>query len=139
MSTRWSLSGPGGKVRGGRRQDVYENGKPSQRPSQRLTRGWLTRPWVRADNEMDGLRPPPPLRRPSTLAPSLLLRKEDAVEAQLKALQHNNFPTLDHGIEVLYKFSGFDPWQRSSYFGRSLDLGKSLCVRVRVCVCFCSQ
>jgi hypothetical protein len=74
---------------------------------------------------MEGLRPPPPLKRPSTLAPSLLLRREDAVEAQLKALQHNNFPTLDHGIEVLYKFSGFDPWQRSSYFGRSLDLGGS--------------
>lgn len=46
------------------------------------------------------------------------------MEAQLKALQHNNFPTLDHGIEVLYRFANFDPFSRSNYFGRSLDLGQ---------------
>lgn len=31
--------------------------------------------------------------------------------------QHNNFPTLDAGIETLYKFAGIDPFARSHYFG----------------------
>lgn len=31
-----------------------------------------------------------------------------------QALKHNNFPTIDHGIETLYRFAGFDPWDRSS-------------------------
>lgn len=66
---------------------------------------------------------PPPLRRSNKLSPSLLLTREAAMEAQLKALKNNNFPTSDHGLEVMYRFAGFDPWQRSVYFGRSLDLG----------------
>lgn len=59
------------------------------------------------------------------MAPSLWLSREDVVEVQLKALQENNTPTIDAGIEVLYRFAGFDPWQRSTYFGVSLDLGQS--------------
>lgn len=67
-------------------------------------------------------------RKSAKLAPSFLLTREDAVVAQLKALMHNNFPTNDHGIEVMYRFAGFDPWERSTYFGgpgsRALDLGQ---------------
>lgn len=66
----------------------------------------------------------PKPRKPGKLEPSYWLSREEAVEAQLKALKHNNFPTIDHGIETLYRFAGFDPWDRSSYFGVSLDLGQ---------------
>lgn len=59
------------------------------------------------------------------LQPSYFLTREQALEAQLKALKANNFPINDHGIEVLYRFAGIDPWSRSTYFGgRSLDLGQ---------------
>jgi len=30
----------------------------------------------------------------------------------------------DHGIEVLYRFADFSPFERADYFGRSLDLGQ---------------
>jgi hypothetical protein len=73
------------------------------------------------DNELRIPSQPP---KSSTLSPSLWLSREAAVEAQLKALQHNNFPTLDHGIEVLYRFTNFDPFARSNYFGVNLDLGQ---------------
>jgi hypothetical protein len=43
---------------------------------------------------------------------------------QLEALRQNNTPWVDHGIEVLYRFAAFDPFQRSHYFGRSWDLGQ---------------
>lgn len=46
------------------------------------------------------------------------------MEMQLNALQLNNEPHSDHGIEVLYRFTAFDPFERSTYFGRSLDLGQ---------------
>ncbi len=34
-----------------------------------------------------------------------------------QALQENNVPWVDHGIEVLYRFAAFDPFERSHYFG----------------------
>ena len=34
-----------------------------------------------------------------------------------QALQHNSFPSPDHGIEVMYRFSAFDPFSSSGYFG----------------------
>lgn len=43
---------------------------------------------------------------------------------QLEALRSNNQPYADHGIEVLYRFANFDPFTRSTYFGRPLDLGQ---------------
>ncbi|KAG2426418.1 hypothetical protein HYH02_014777 [Chlamydomonas schloesseri] len=49
---------------------------------------------------------------------------EDALRVQLEALQNNNTPYPDHGVEVLYRFANFDPFQRTKYFGRSLDLGQ---------------
>lgn len=80
---------------------------------------------VRAELDPDagGLRLPQPSKS-AILRPSLWLSAEDAVIAQLKALQQNSFPSHDQGIETLYRFAGFDPWTRSNYFGRSLDLGK---------------
>jgi hypothetical protein len=56
--------------------------------------------------------------------PSLDLDHVQAVERQMQVLKANNKPYLDHGIEVLYRFSNFDPFQRSLYFGRPLDLGQ---------------
>jgi len=73
--------------------------------------------------EPEGLRFPQPPKSPF-LAPSLWLSPEEAVDAQLAALKNNNSPYVDHGIEILYRFAGFDPWERSTYFGRSLDLGQ---------------
>lgn len=35
----------------------------------------------------------------------------------LQALQQNDLPTADHGVEVLYRFADFDPFARSCYFG----------------------
>lgn len=42
----------------------------------------------------------------------------------LQALHNNHSPHSDAGIEVLYRFAGFDPFQRTSYFGVTLDLGQ---------------
>ena len=39
------------------------------------------------------------------------------VHALMQALRDNNVPRVDHGIEVLYRFAAFDPFQRSHYFG----------------------
>lgn len=63
-------------------------------------------------------------KKPSKLEPSFWLSREDALEAQLKALQHNNFPHHDAGIEALYRFAAFDPFARTNYFGVNLDLGQ---------------
>eukprot|EP00898_Chlorokybus_atmophyticus_P003959 jgi/Chlat1/4564/Chrsp29S00342 len=49
---------------------------------------------------------------------------EVAIQKQLEALRLNDKPYIDHGIEVLYRFAGFDPFQRSLYFGRPHDLGQ---------------
>lgn len=43
---------------------------------------------------------------------------------QLRALQVNNEPWVDHGVEVLYRFAAFNPFERSTYFGQSWDLGQ---------------
>lgn len=42
---------------------------------------------------------------------------DEAINIQLQALQHNDKPYFDHGIEVLYRYADFDPFQRSKYFG----------------------
>lgn len=58
------------------------------------------------------------------LWPSFEFSKEEAIQLQLDALKDNNKPYPDHGVEILYRFSNLDPFQRSEYFGRSLDLGQ---------------
>jgi hypothetical protein len=47
-----------------------------------------------------------------------------APAACAQALQANDQPRYDHGIEVMYRFANFDPFQRSRYFGKSFDLGQ---------------
>ncbi|CAL5228251.1 g11352 [Coccomyxa viridis] len=56
--------------------------------------------------------------------PSLELTKEDAVKIQLAALQKNDDPYQDAGVELLYRFADLDPFARSKYFGWNLDLGQ---------------
>eukprot|EP00899_Mesostigma_viride_P010437 jgi/Mesvir1/19395/Mv10429-RA.1 len=56
--------------------------------------------------------------------PSLYLTAEECIAKQLDALRQNNHPYIDHGIEVMYRWADFDPFQRSRYFGRSFDLGQ---------------
>ncbi|ERM94859.1 uncharacterized protein LOC18422771 isoform X2 [Amborella trichopoda] len=58
------------------------------------------------------------------IGPSLNLSAEGAVKCQLDALKHNDHPQIDHGIEVMYRFAGFDPFERSTYFGPFFDLGQ---------------
>ena len=43
---------------------------------------------------------------------------------QLDSLARNDEPHLNHGILLLYNFALFDPWSRSDYFGRKMDLGQ---------------
>ncbi|KAI8470202.1 MAG: hypothetical protein J3K34DRAFT_264074 [Monoraphidium minutum] len=57
-------------------------------------------------------------------APRFDLDLDGALRVQLEALQSNNKPYNDHGIEVMYRFAAFDPFERSRYFGRSFDLGQ---------------
>ena len=59
-----------------------------------------------------------------SLSPSLQYDREETIQIQLESLRNNNDPYPDHGLEVLYRFAGIDPWSRSNYFGRSLDLGQ---------------
>jgi hypothetical protein len=35
----------------------------------------------------------------------------------MQSLRLNNTPYRDHGIEVMYRFAKFDPFERSRYFG----------------------
>ncbi|KAL0330814.1 UNVERIFIED_CONTAM: hypothetical protein Sangu_1626900 [Sesamum angustifolium] len=49
---------------------------------------------------------------------------EEAVRYQLDALMFNDQPRPDYGIEVMYRFAGFDPFERSTYFGPFFDLGQ---------------
>ncbi|GBG85682.1 hypothetical protein CBR_g40414 [Chara braunii] len=63
-------------------------------------------------------------RSSNLLEPRLELTAGASIGAQLAALKNNNRPYVDHGIEVLYRFAGFDPFSRSTYFGRRLDLGQ---------------
>eukprot|EP00850_Spirogloea_muscicola_P018071 SM000162S02349 [mRNA] locus=s162:27992:29043:+ [translate_table: standard] len=52
------------------------------------------------------------------------LSAEEAAHVQLGALKDNDQPYADHGVEVMYRFAGFDPFQRSRYFGHTYDLGQ---------------
>eukprot|EP00245_Coleochaete_scutata_P006091 TRINITY_DN20224_c0_g1_i1.p1 TRINITY_DN20224_c0_g1~~TRINITY_DN20224_c0_g1_i1.p1 ORF type:complete len:240 (+),score=41.98 TRINITY_DN20224_c0_g1_i1:99-818(+) len=58
------------------------------------------------------------------VGPSVELTAEEAVERQLLVLRNNDTPRPDHGVEVMYSFAGFDPFQRSRYFGHVYDLGQ---------------
>eukprot|EP00249_Psilotum_nudum_P019278 c27176_g1_i6 orf=213-680(+) len=54
----------------------------------------------------------------------LKMAAEEAVKCQLEALKNNDHPHQDHGVEVMYMFASFDPFQRSAYFGPYFDLGQ---------------
>lgn len=56
--------------------------------------------------------------------PSFEYTCDEALCRQLAALQQNDVPYIDHGVEVMYRFAGFDPFQRSTYFGPRYDLGQ---------------
>ena len=59
-----------------------------------------------------------------SLGPALDLSPDDALRMQMDALRDNDAPYRDHGVEVLYRFADIDPFARSSYSGRSQDLGQ---------------
>ncbi|GKE24341.1 hypothetical protein Tco_1435853 [Tanacetum coccineum] len=61
-------------------------------------------------------------KRPS--GPRLSYNAEECVQYQLDALMYNDQPRPDYGVEVMYRFAGFDPFERSLYFGPSFDLGQ---------------
>ncbi|CAJ1973750.1 unnamed protein product [Sphenostylis stenocarpa] len=63
-------------------------------------------------------------RKKKPFGPRLDFSAEDAVHNQLEALKHNDQPRQDYGIEVMYRFAGFDPFERSTYFGPFFDLGQ---------------
>ncbi|KAL6848899.1 hypothetical protein ACP4OV_021482 [Aristida adscensionis] len=63
-------------------------------------------------------------RKRKPFGPRLNFNAEEAVEYQLEALKYNDQPRQDYGIEVMYRFAGFDPFERSTYFGRQFDLGQ---------------
>ncbi|WVZ99690.1 hypothetical protein U9M48_044953 [Paspalum notatum var. saurae] len=63
-------------------------------------------------------------RERKPFGPRLNFTAEEAVEYQLESLKYNDQPRQDYGIEVMYRFAGFDPFERSSYFGRQFDLGQ---------------
>jgi len=58
------------------------------------------------------------------LGPSFDLDASGALNVQLAVLKRNDKPYFDHGIEVMYRFANFDPFQRSHYFGKNFDLGQ---------------
>jgi len=57
-----------------------------------------------------------PHERPDA-GPRYEYSRDEAITIQLQALQQNDKPYFDHGIEVLYRYANFDPFQRSKYFG----------------------
>ncbi|CAM8892578.1 unnamed protein product [Rhodiola kirilowii] len=63
-------------------------------------------------------------RRKRPFGPRLEFSAEEAVKHQLDALKYNDHPRPDYGIEVMYRFAGFDPFERSTYFGPFFDLGQ---------------
>ncbi|CAJ2643478.1 unnamed protein product [Trifolium pratense] len=63
-------------------------------------------------------------RKKKPIGPRLDFTAEDAVHHQLEALKYNDQPLQDYGIEVMYRFAGFDPFERSTYFGPFFDLGQ---------------
>jgi len=59
--------------------------------------------------------------------PNYVSTREEAVQTQLQALQRNNDPHKDFGVEVLYRFANIDLLcfnTLNRYFGRTLDLGR---------------
>lgn len=58
------------------------------------------------------------------LGPRCDMTAEEAIGCQLEALCNNDHPYADYGVEVMYRFAGFDPFQRSTYFGPFFDLGQ---------------
>ncbi|MQM14208.1 hypothetical protein Taro_047139 [Colocasia esculenta] len=65
-------------------------------------------------------------RKKRPFGPRLNFSAEEAVQWQLDALKYNDQPRQDYGIEVMYRFAGFDPFERSTYFGPFFDLGQSI-------------
>ncbi|XP_042002206.1 uncharacterized protein LOC121751523 isoform X1 [Salvia splendens] len=63
-------------------------------------------------------------RRKRPFGPRLSFSADEAVRHQLDALMFNDQPRPDYGIEVMYRFAGFDPFERSTYFGPFFDLGQ---------------
>ncbi|XP_052206652.1 uncharacterized protein LOC127811012 [Diospyros lotus] len=63
-------------------------------------------------------------RRKRPFGPRLNFTADEAVRYQLDALMFNDQPYQDYGIEVMYRFAGFDPFKRSTYFGPLFDLGQ---------------
>ncbi|KAH7524718.1 uncharacterized protein LOC107409207 isoform X1 [Ziziphus jujuba] len=63
-------------------------------------------------------------RKKRPFGPRLNFSAEEAVQCQLDALKYNDQPRQDYGIEVMYRFAGFDPFERSTYFGPFFDLGQ---------------
>ncbi|XP_010254295.1 PREDICTED: uncharacterized protein LOC104595308 isoform X2 [Nelumbo nucifera] len=63
-------------------------------------------------------------RRKRPFGPRLNFSAEEAVQYQLDALKYNDQPRQDYGVEVMYRFAGFDPFERSTYFGPFFDLGQ---------------
>ncbi|KAH7290394.1 hypothetical protein KP509_30G046800 [Ceratopteris richardii] len=58
------------------------------------------------------------------LGPRFDMTAQEAINCQLEALRNNDNPHPDYGVEIMYRFAGFDPFQRSGYFGTSFDLGQ---------------
>jgi hypothetical protein len=57
--------------------------------------------------------------------PSLKLSADETFAVQWQALQRNDEPTVDSGVECLYSFAVIDLFlARSTYFGASADLGQ---------------
>ncbi|KAL6543043.1 hypothetical protein OROHE_010563 [Orobanche hederae] len=52
------------------------------------------------------------------------VRSDEAVRHQLDELMFNDQPQPDYGIQVMYRFAGFDPFERFTYFGPFFDLGQ---------------
>ncbi|XP_042497102.1 uncharacterized protein LOC122075942 isoform X1 [Macadamia integrifolia] len=63
-------------------------------------------------------------RQKRPFGPRLSFSAEEAVQHQLDALKYNDQPRQDYGVEVMYRFAGFDPFERSTYFGPFFDLGQ---------------
>lgn len=63
-------------------------------------------------------------RQKKPFGPKLSFSAEEAVQCQLDALKYNDQPRPDYGVEVMYRFAGFDPFERSTYFGPFFDLGQ---------------
>jgi hypothetical protein len=99
-------------------RDGRNSEQQQQRQQQYHGENRRVREQARRDDEADRLR--------KLYSPSLSLGVEDTVFKILEALQNNNTPYYDFGIEILYRFSGAHcaPFGPSMFFGRPLDLGQ---------------